>query len=487
MDVLVAGVDVGTTNVKAAVYERAGRLVASASAPTPVLRPAPGRAEHDAEALWEAAVGVLRAVLADVDRPERVAGVAVASMAEAGVPLDAHGAATYPVIAWHDRRSAAQSERMAEALGAARAQAVTGLRPQPIYGLCKLAWLAEQEPESYARTRAWLNVADYVAWRLCGERATDFSLASRTWALDLRAGAWSDELLDAAGVDRSLFAPLVASGTAVGRVTADAAAATGLPQSCVVAVGGHDHPCGALAAGVVRPDRALDSIGTAESLFVPLAAPVDVPPGGPSQGVHVASGAWYAASGIHAGGASLDWAVRLMAGGDRDGALEAAGAVPPGARGVCYAPHLALPGVVEERPGVLAGLNPGTDGPAIVRAVVEGLAVAAADALDRLLALTGSDPSPQVCVIGGGARNRLLLTVKAAVAGRPLARPAVAEAAALGAALLGGVGAGVHADTAAAAAAVDVEVETVPCEEALAAAYSEVVPRLRALRRLGRA
>lgn len=488
---LLVGVDAGTTRVKAGVYDASGRVLASAAVPTPTSRPQPGRAEHDAEDLWSAAVAVLREVVDALDAPERIAGIAVASMAEAGVPLDAGGQPTHPVIAWHDQRSAAQAQRITEAVGAARAYAITGLRPQPIYGLCKIAWLAEHAAEAYARTHRWLSVADYLAYRLCGQHATDLSLATRTWALDLRARTWSSELLDAACLPASLFAPLVASGTALGPITDEAARATGLPAHTVVAAGGHDHPCGALAADVVAPGAALDSIGTAESLLLALAAPLDagddvVPRY--SQGVHVAAERYYVATGIHAGGASIDWALRLVGAGrerdavrDRDAVLAAAAAVPPGAHGLRFAPHLSLAGVVDGAPGALVGLAPDTDAATLVRAVIEGLAVAAHAALDALVAHSGLSAAPTVRVIGGGARNTLLLRVKSALAGGPLHRPDLTEATSLGAALLAGVGAGVFGDTAAAAAAVDLHLAVVEPDPADVAAYPAVVRQLRAL------
>lgn len=482
---LLAGVDVGTTSTKAGVYETTGRAVSSAVLETPARTSAPGRVEHDAGDLWGTVVAALRRAVGALDDPRRVVGVAVASMAEAGVALDRDGEPAHAVVAWHDRRAAAQAERLASAVGAHRVQAITGLRPQPIYGLCKLAWLAEHHPDAFARTDSWLNIADYVAYRLCGERATDYSLASRTWALDLRSRTWSHELLDAAGVPARLLPPLVTAGTALGRVRPDAARDTGLPTHAIVAAGGHDHVCGALGAGVTDPGRALDSIGTAESLLLPLRAPLDVVAPRCSQGAHVVADRWYAATGIHAGGASIDWAVRVLGGGaDRERLLAAAAAVPPGSDGVRYAPHLALHGVVEGAPGALVGLDPRTDAPTLVRAVIEGLAVAAHDALDGLVRLAGLAAPPEVRVIGGGARNALLLGVKAAVAARTLHRPAPAEATALGAALLSGVGAGVFAHASAAANAVDRDVEEIPCDPELVAAYRRQVVTLRALQSL---
>lgn len=482
---LVAGLDVGTSRVKAAIFDLDGEAVSTADVPTPTCRPRPGWAQHDPEQLWEAAAQALRCALAEVDQ-RRVVSVASASMAEAGVPLDRLGAPTYPAITWFDPRTAEQGRQLADIVGADRLAAITGLRPQPIYGVCKLAWLAEHEPDAYARTRVWLHVADYLAYRLCGEQATDYSLATRTGALDLHRLRWSEEILEAAGVRRSLLPEPVWGGTPLGAVTDDAAAATGLPAGATVTTGGHDHVCGAAGAGVVTPGRVLDSTGTAESILLPTRRP---PRGGPrpggrySCGAHVIAGRWYVAGGVHAAGASLDWAVNLVC--DKTGSepddqrrrrlLAAADRVPPGAHGVCFLPDLRGGDGSGISRAALLGLRPDVDGPTLVRGVLEGLAFAFRHALDTVVtrgaptagtgaATAESDPAattagspqkPEIRAIGGGARNRALLRIKATVVGRMIERVLVTEAAARGAALLGAAGAGLFADAEAAVTALE--------------------------------
>ena len=274
---LLVGLDMGTTSVKAVIYECDGRTAAQASVPTKTHVPRPGWAYYEPDELWQGAVAALREAVAQIDRPERIAGIAVASMAEAGIPLDHAGKPTSECIAWFDRRTIPQAEWLGETLGEDHLFAVTGLSLQPIFSLCKMLWLKRNEPEVFGRTVRWLNVADFIAFKLSGVEATDWSLASRTLAFDLRKLNWDDEIVDAAGVPRSLFAPAQASGVRIGGVTADAARLTGLPGGAAVSRGGHDHVCGALAAGVVRDGEMLDSMGTAEALFVALDRPLSDP------------------------------------------------------------------------------------------------------------------------------------------------------------------------------------------------------------------
>ncbi len=201
-----------------------------------------------------------------------MASIAVASVGEAAVALDSRGDPTGDIIAWFDGRARPQAGRLGRAVGQERLFGLTGLSLQPIFGLCKLLWLRENEPEAYSRTATWLNVADFMAFRLCGVAATDFSLASRTLALDLHNLRWSDEVLEEVGVPPDLFAPLRESGSALGTVTREAAEPTRLPEGACVAAGGHDHACGALAVGVSETGTMLNSLGTAEAIFLPSSA-----------------------------------------------------------------------------------------------------------------------------------------------------------------------------------------------------------------------
>jgi xylulokinase len=116
-------------------------------------------------------------------------------------------------------------------------------------------WLQEHAPDVLARATTWLHMSDYIAWRLTGVAATDYSLASRTLVLNLSTLTWERSLIEAAGVPLHIFPPLQRGGSALGTLLPAAAAATSLPQHTVVGVGGHDHLCGAAALGACRAGR----------------------------------------------------------------------------------------------------------------------------------------------------------------------------------------------------------------------------------------
>ena len=451
---LLLGLDVGTTSVKAVVYQIDGIAVAASSLPTPTHVPRPGWAFYRPDELWQTVVAAIRGALAGVPNAEEIVSVAVASVGESGVLLDAAGAATTDSIAWFDTRTRPQATWLGDRIGKDELFARSGLSLQPIFSLNKLLWHREHEPEAWARSVRWLMLADYIAYRLCGEAATDLSLASRTLMLDLRRKRWDEQTLAQAEIDAGLLAPLIPAGTPLGHVTASAVALTGLPMTAVVAVGGHDHVCGALAAGVTRPGLMLSSLGTAEALFLPIEQPLADPTAGHqgyTQGAHVVGGGYYAFGSSYTSGASIEWLRELLGASDDPVAYEAliAGAerIPAGSLGVLFLPHLRLANPPYDDPrsrGALIGLTMDTSRDAITRAIFEGLALEIRHTLEPLLAYSEVTAPQSVVAIGGGTRNPLLMRVKASVTNLVHQVVEAEEATALGAALLGGLGAGVY-------------------------------------------
>jgi xylulokinase len=401
-------------------------------------------------------VAAIRGALADVPNPEEIASVAVASVGETGVLLDAAGVATTDSIAWFDTRTRPQATWLAERIGKDELFARSGLSLQPIFSLNKLLWHREHEPDAWARSVHWVMLADFIAYRLCGEAATDLSLASRTLMLDLRELRWDEQTLAQAEIDPRLLAPLIPAGTPLGRATASAAALTGLPMTAVVAVGGHDHVCGALAAGVTRTGQMLNSLGTAEALFLPIEQPLADPTAGRqgyTQGAHVVGGGYYAFGSSYTSGASTEWLRELLGATDDplayDELIAAAERVPSGSLGVLFLPHLRLANPPYDDPrsrGALIGLTMDAGRDVITRAIFEGQALESRNTFEPLLAYPEVTAPQSVVAIGGGTRNPLLMRVKASVTNLIHHIIEAQEATALGAALLGGLGAGVYQD-----------------------------------------
>jgi xylulokinase len=474
---LLVGIDAGTTGVRALVFTTAGEVVAQAGRSVPLERPRPGWAQHEPQALWHAACAALREATGRLERPERVVGVAAASVGEAFALLDAAGEPVGPLIAWYDERPRAELAWLSREIGRERLHALCGLSPDPTFSLCKLLWLKANQPEGFARAAHWLNVSHYLAWRLCGAMTCDPTLASRTLAFDLHRRVWADDLIAAAGLARDLFAPIRPNGARLGEVTREAAAATGLPPGCAVAVGGHDHIVGALALGALGPGILFNSLGTAEALTVTLARPSAEPELlrlGYSQGaVEVERPLHYVFGGFPASGACIEWFRALFDGIGHATLIDEAEAVPAGCHGVTFVPDLR--GRISPVPDPLArgawfGLAADSTRPALYRAVLEGLAFEARQTVDSLARLGMADIR-EIRAIGGNTQNRLLMRIKASVYRQPIKATEMAEVSALGAALLGGLAAGVFDDLAQGQAALQPALRAIEPAEAWLARY----------------
>jgi xylulokinase len=453
-DALILGIDLGTTSTKAVAYDLHGQMVATAATPTITHYPRPLWAYFEPEELWESAAAAVRGVVEQVGNAARIESVAVASFAEAGVPVDANGHPTYNTIAWFDRRSIPQADWLLETVGEQRLFERSGLALQPIFTLCKLLWLKENEPEAWARTRGWLMADSYIAWRLGGAPASDYSQAARTLAFDLQHLEWDTDLVAQVGIDPAILSPVMPAGSAIGTVSSEGAEATGLSKGTVIGVGGHDHVCGAFAAGVTQHGAVLDSMGTAEALFVALDAPIwdpDLGRMGYTQGAHVAAGQYYGFGGLYTSGASVDWIRNITGREDRRALAGAAAEIPPGSNGATFFPHLRLsspPNIDPKSRGAFLGLTTDIDQAALVRAVYEGIAYEARMSVEPLVRFAGCDTLPDITVIGGSSRNEQLLRIKASVTNRPHHVLRIHEATALGGALLGGLAAGIYRNAA---------------------------------------
>ncbi|ROS48855.1 xylulokinase [Frigoribacterium sp. PhB24] len=441
--------DLGTTGNKATLVDADGRLVDSVTIPYPVDFGPGGRAEQDPEDWWRAVCAATGQLLA---RPGRHASdvdvVSFSGQMMGAVLVDGRGDPLRPAMIWADTRATRQADALVERVGMERAYALTGHRLNATYTLPKIAWLRDNEPDVFGRASAVVLPKDFVVERLTGVRATDPSDASGTNAYDLVGGQWSDELLAAAGVDRSLLPEIVPSTTVIGTVTTDAARATGLTVGTPVVMGGGDGPMAALGAGIVDADSgAYAYLGSSSWVSVSTDAPVLDPLMRSMTFTHVVPGRFVPTATMQAGGASLQWITNVLAPGqqDRYEQLLAAAEVEAGLDGLFFLPHL----LGERSPywnaharAAFVGLQMQHERGHLVRAVLEGVAF---NLLTGLRAFTEAGvPIVSVDAIGGAAHAELLLRVFADVWGVPISsRDLVDEATSVGAAVVGGVGVGI--------------------------------------------
>lgn len=233
---LYLGIDIGTTAVKALALDERGRALACASREYCYYTPAPGWVEQEAEDWWRLLVECVREVVGQEGGPVRA--VALSTQGDTMVPLDAAGRPLARARTWMDTRSLAQATRMeAEADLWFR---TTGSHPAPYAAATSLMWWHDCLPEVFDAAARFALVADFLVARLTGEAAVDAPNASRTMLYDIGLRDWSAPLLERVGVGRERLAGAAESGTIVGPLRPEAAAALGLSPNCRVVLGGHD-------------------------------------------------------------------------------------------------------------------------------------------------------------------------------------------------------------------------------------------------------
>jgi sugar (pentulose or hexulose) kinase len=431
----VLGLDVGTTAVKAAMFDTDGSEVSQGRAPTP-WRTVPTGAEIDPDALLGAAVAAAREAVAAAGAA-RVVAVGVASVAETGVLLGRDGRPVVPGIAWHDSRGEAEAAQLADDLGAEAFAARVGLPASSLCSLAKYRWLREHVPESERGVR-WLNVAEWVVAGLGGEPAPELSLSSRTGFYDLHARAPWDEALAWAGAPPGFVSVPVPAGTPMGTVSGALPEARG----AVLTVGGHDHLAAAVGAGAAGEGDVLDSCGTAEA-FVRASAPLapdrvaQAVAGDVTVGWHAVEGR-QALLGAHWSGAALRQILALLGirpderGDIEAAALELERAGPP---------HLAVRGIGGDALTV-QGIGRDASPAAAYHAALEAVGAGGAAILERMAAVAG--PARRLVVTGGWAAGEAARAVKERHLGPFELSPALATGAARGAAVAAGRAAAVQ-------------------------------------------
>ena len=460
----LVGIDLGSTNLKAIIYDPAGKAVAQASRPTERFNPYadhPEWAIWKPEQIWGGVAESLTEAIGKIDDASRIKGVAVTGMGMDGLPIDSDGNWLYPFISWHCPRTEPQQKWWLENVGAEKQFSISGTPIWVFNTVFRLLWMRQNEPDILAKADKWLLIEDFVNFMLCGTRATDYTMASTTLLFDQRKRTWSDELVGISGIDRGLLCDPRPSGTVLGEVHAKAAEATGLPKGTPVVLGGHDFCCGMLPTGAHKPGVVLDVVGTWEMIVAALAEPVlstEARQMGMYVGSHVARGMW-AVMGATVAAEMLEWfreqygfeekqKAEAENGVDWDYLLEAAAASPPGSHGAMFLPHMSgshCPVVDHQSLGAFVGLRNIVTKGDMLRAIIEGLDFQLLQVINGYDASLGVRPD-KIVAIGGATNNKLWMQNKADVTGKVIEVPELEEAVPLGAAILAGIGTGVYAD-----------------------------------------
>ena len=479
--------DFGTGGIKASLYGADGACIASGFDAYETAYPVSGFHEQSPEDWWRATVRSTRLLAAQAGEEalKRVRALGISGHSLGVVPLDATGRLLRPTVPiWSDSRAGAEAQAFFREVPETTWYMKTGNGfPPALYSVFKLMWFRTHEPDWFSRAATILGTKDYINYRLSGVRATDFSYASGTGVYDLAERRYDDGLIAASGLPRGLFPEIFPATQTLGTLTPDAARELGLPQDVKVVTGGVDNACMALGAGAWREGRAYCSLGSSAWIAVSSTNPLLDVASRPYVFDHVVPGQYASALAIFSAGTAHTWCRDVLCGGMDYAAMDAeAEKAGRGAHDLYFNPSLAGGSSLDPTPalrGAFANLDLRHVRGDVIRAVMEGVAFGLRRALDELARLAPvADP---LTLVGGGANSPVWRHIYADVFGRRVARAAAGQqAAALGAALVAGVGAGVWPDFSILDSISHVDVEAAPDGEA-AADYASRYVRWRVL------
>ncbi len=478
------GIDSSTTATKALLMRADGELVAVASSEYTFETPRPMWSEQHPRLWWQATCDSMRQVLSasGVD-PADVKGVGLTGQMHGLVLLDQAGEVLRPAILWNDQRTAAECDEIRQRIGKERLIQITGNDALTGFTAPKILWVRNNEPEIFAQVRQILLPKDYVRFKLTGEYATDKAGGAGTLLFDVRERDWSQQVVRALEIDPAWLPPTFEGTAITGRITPQAAQATGLQAGTPVMGGGGDQAAAAVGTGAVSEGIVSLSLGTSGVVFASSDQAIIEPQGRLHAFCHAVPGKWHLMGVMLSAAGSLRWYRDTLAPGtDFDALTQPATGVTPGSDGLFFLPYLTGERTPHPDPlarGAFVGLTVRHTQVHLTRSVLEGVAFGLRDSFE-LMRGAGLAQVNQVRVTGGGARSALWRQILADVLAVELVTVNTAEGAAFGAAVLAATGAGAFADVPSACAEI-IKVTGRTAPGPAVAAYAQMYPLYRGL------
>ncbi len=457
----ILAIDNGTQSVRALLFDLQGNLVDKSQVAIAYQSPEPGWMEAGADVFWQALCEACQQLwqTTQVSKSD-IAGLVITTQRGTTLALDAAGQSLRPAIIWLDQRRAAHAPRLAWWWEAAfRAIGMRGT-VRHFQLEAEANWIAQQQPDLWARTDKYLLLSGYLNYRFTG-RFVD-SVASQVGYVpfDYKKGCWApphDWKWQALPITQQMLPELVSAGTVIGQVSEQAAQDTGIPAGLPVLAGAADKACEVLGAGCLTPDIACLSYGTAATIntttpryleATPFIPPYQAAvPGHYNTEVQITRGFWMVnwfkeQFGLH------EQQQAVAQGVTPESLFDAlVSRVPPGAQGLMlqpfWNPGIKVPG--PEAKGAVIGFGDVHTRAHLYRAILEGLAYALREASERIHKRGGARIT-RVRVSGGGSQSDAAMQITANIFNLPCERPHLYETSGLGAAMIAAVGLGLHAD-----------------------------------------
>lgn len=470
--------DLGTSGNKATLFSEDGRLIDSCVHEYPVHYFHDTWAEQEAGDWWDATCTSTRELIRKTQvLPEEIAVISFSGQMMGCLCVDKKGTPLRPSIIWADQRAVREAAKLEASISQWDFYHIVGHRNTASYGIQKLMWVKEHEPEIYENTYKMLNAKDYIVFRLTGNFYTEPSDANSCGCYDLLKGTWSEEILRAAGIDPGKLPEIKPSTFTGGYVTREASELTGLKEGTPVVLGGGDGVTANVGTGSVKPGRTYCSMGTSAWITTTTEQPVFDEKMRIVNWAHIIPG-YFAPNGtMQSAGGAYSWLKETICKMEQyDAKLHGTSPYeymnkeieksPAGANGVLFLPYLLGERAPRWNPDARAsfmGIKAQTKRADLLRSVLEGVTLNLSLCLDLLRTQVKIE---EMVVIGGGAKGAVWRQIMADIYQTKILVPTILEeASSMGAAVTGGVGAGIYKDFDVIERFVNIESTLEPCRE----------------------
>ena len=441
---MYCGIDLGSTNIKVAIYDENFKLIDRQSRTVEYIR-ANGFVEFDPDLYCR----VLLHLLGDMVRLNGLTSIrqiAFTGQAESLVVLDSAGMPLMNAISWMDERSTEECEILAKQFDRKTCEAVTGqMAVLPTWPATKILWLKRNRPEIFETATTYMLLKDYIVWLLTERMCSDMSIATFSFYFDIYKKCYWKEMLDAIGITEAQLPELVEPCTVAGTLLPDLADALGLTQGTLINVGTLDHFAGMIGTGNIAPGGVTLSTGTVMAMAVMATEPVPQNTGiamhyGFLPDTHVMLPV------VESGGVSLEWFRRACM---RNVTYDEMNRILSrrGRNDLLFLPYLVgtnAPEFDTNAKGVFWGLRQEHDAIDMAGSVMEGVAFVLNKNLEHIhkngICLSS------IIATGGGSKSPIWCQMYADITGLPVKIPAEKEAACLGAAMIAAVADGKFTD-----------------------------------------
>ncbi len=428
---LYLGLDIGTTSLKAAVFDANGnRRGLRCFDYTVDTDPATGFIELDAEIYIEMCKKAIDELTAECGP---IAALSVDTQGETLILADAEGKALCPAVVWLDNRAVDEAEAIRAHFGNKRVYEVTG-QPEITAGwpASKLLWFKNRKPEIFAATKMIFMLEDWVLYRLTGNFVTEPTIQSSTTYYDIEKATWWQEMLDFIGITESQLPALCKSAAKVGEYC-------GIP----VISGALDQIAGMIGVGVTDDSGISEMTGT----IMAICAMKDEIPAYQENSiipchVHAIEGKYCQILWSSTAGMALKWFREQFASDISFAEIDAlCEQIPAGCDGMTMLPYFCgstMPKYNPDAKAVFAGVQLAHTKAHFARAIMEAIAYILRQDIEYI----GGEGIKQIRITGGGAKSPLWAQIKADVTGKELTTVCEGETACLGTAIIAAVGVG---------------------------------------------